>query len=44
MTHTIQTYPAAHGFAVPDTPTYDADADQQHWTALANLYATSLHT
>ena len=24
--HTLETYPAAHGFAVPDNPTYDAAA------------------
>lgn len=44
VTHTIQAYPAAHGFAVPDNPAYDQAADQQHWTALTNLYATALHS
>lgn len=41
--HIIETYPAAHGFAVPDNPTYDATADQRHLTALADLYAGTLH-
>ena len=40
--HTIETYPAAHGFAVPDNPTYDADADARHWAALAELYGSTL--
>jgi carboxymethylenebutenolidase len=40
--HTIETYPAAHGFAVPDNPTYDPVAAQRHWDALAGLYSTSL--
>jgi carboxymethylenebutenolidase len=40
--HTIETYPAAHGFAVPDNPTYDPAAAQRHWDALAGLYSTSL--
>jgi carboxymethylenebutenolidase len=42
--YTIDTYPAAHGFAVPDNPTYDAAADERHWTALADLYAGHLHS
>ncbi|HEV7977245.1 dienelactone hydrolase family protein [Amycolatopsis sp.] len=41
--HTISTYPAAHGFAVGDNPTYDADAAERHWTALAELYGANLH-
>jgi carboxymethylenebutenolidase len=40
--HTIDIYPAAHGFAVPDTPTYDAAADQRHWATLTDLYAGNL--
>jgi carboxymethylenebutenolidase len=40
--HTIETYPAAHGFAVPDNPTYDAGADARHWAALADLYKAAL--
>jgi carboxymethylenebutenolidase len=41
--HTIETYPAAHGFAVPDNPTYDPDADTRHWSALETLFASTLH-
>ena len=42
MTHTLVTYPAAHGFAVPDNPTFDADTAEQHWQALEALYASAL--
>jgi carboxymethylenebutenolidase len=37
--HTLVTYPALHGFAVPDNPTYDEDAAARHWKALEELYA-----
>jgi carboxymethylenebutenolidase len=40
--YTLVTYPAAHGFAVPDNPTYDEAAAQRHWTAMADLYAENL--
>jgi carboxymethylenebutenolidase len=40
--HTLVTYPAAHGFAVPDNPTYDADAAARHWQALEELYGSAL--
>lgn len=42
VTHTITTYQAAHGFAVPDVPVYDADADAQHWAALEDLFGRKL--
>jgi carboxymethylenebutenolidase len=29
--HLIETYPARHGFAVPDLPVYDKDAAERHW-------------
>ncbi len=32
--HTMEVYPAAHGFAVPDNATYDAAADERHRAAL----------
>jgi carboxymethylenebutenolidase len=41
--HRIETYPAEHGFAVPDNATYDAEADRRHWAALAELYGGTLH-
>ena len=40
--HTIETYPAAHGFAVPDNPTYDEPAAERHWSALTALFAAHL--
>ena len=40
--HTIETYPAAHGFAVPDNDTYDPAAADRHWDALETLYGTHL--
>jgi carboxymethylenebutenolidase len=40
--HTLVTYPAAHGFAVPDNPTYDEAAATRHWDALEELYGTAL--
>jgi carboxymethylenebutenolidase len=39
VTFTMETYPAGHGFAVTDNPTYDPAAEQRHWDALAALYA-----
>jgi carboxymethylenebutenolidase len=42
VAHTMETYPAAHGFAVPDNPTYDPAAEQRHWTALSDLYGATL--
>jgi carboxymethylenebutenolidase len=42
--HTLVTYPAAHGFAVADNPTYDEAAAARHWQALENLYASTLTT
>lgn len=40
--HTIETYPALHGFAVPDNPTYDAEAAARHWLALDQLFGAML--
>jgi carboxymethylenebutenolidase len=44
LIHTLVTYPAAHGFAVPDNPTYDEAAAARHWQALQELYASTLAT
>ncbi len=41
--HTVEFYPAHHGFAVPDNPTSDADASTRHWQALDALYQAHLH-
>jgi carboxymethylenebutenolidase len=40
--HTIETYPAAHGFAVPDNAPYDADAADRHWTATREFFGAHL--
>jgi carboxymethylenebutenolidase len=40
--HTVEFYQAHHGFAVPDNPTYDTEADTRHWAALQHLYQTQL--
>ena len=40
--HTIETYHAGHGFAVPDNAPYDADAAEQHWLALRRLFDSTL--
>jgi carboxymethylenebutenolidase len=42
LDHTLVTYPAAHGFAVPDNPTYDEAAAARHWQALGDLYGSAL--
>jgi carboxymethylenebutenolidase len=42
--HTVEFYPARHGFAVPDNPTYDAAAEARHWEALGRLYRDHLGT
>jgi carboxymethylenebutenolidase len=40
--HTVEFYPARHGFAVPDNPAYDAEASTRHWAALGRLYRARL--
>ncbi len=40
--HTIETYPARHGFAVTDNATYDEATAERHWQALAELYGSHL--
>lgn len=40
--HTVEFYPAKHGFAVPDNPTYDEAAEERHWAALGTLYGSAL--
>ena len=41
--HTVEFYPAHHGFAVPDNGTYDGAAAERHWAALRHLYQAHLH-
>ncbi len=40
--HTVETYPAHHGFAVPDNPSYDADAAERHWKATEQFFGSVL--
>ncbi|WP_343575342.1 dienelactone hydrolase family protein [Mycobacterium sp.] len=40
--HTIETYPAGHGFAVPDNPSYDAAAAERHWTTMREVFGANL--
>jgi carboxymethylenebutenolidase len=40
--HTIETYQAHHGFAVPDVPSYDPDAAQRHWEATERFFGSVL--
>ena len=42
VVHTIATYQAHHGFAVPDNPTYDADAAERHWRASEEFFGSVL--
>ena len=35
--HQIETYPAKHGWVLRDTPVYDAEAAERHWTTLVAL-------
>jgi len=40
--HTIETYPARHGWVLRDTPTHDAAATERHWQTLLELLAKTL--
>jgi carboxymethylenebutenolidase len=40
--HTVEFYPAHHGFAVPDNDTYHPVASARHWEALRRLYQARL--
>lgn len=40
--HTIERYPAKHGFVVSDNTTYDKAAAERHWRALEELYGSQL--
>lgn len=42
VTHTVEFYPAAHGFAVPDNAPYDADAAARHWAAMRDVFGGAL--
>ena len=40
--HTVEFYPAHHGFVVKDHHTYDEQAAERHWTALRDFYGAQL--
>jgi carboxymethylenebutenolidase len=40
--HTIETYPAKHGWVLTDTPVYDAVCAERHWETLFALFKNSL--
>ncbi len=40
--HTIEWYPAAHGFAVPDNAPYDPAAAERHWQAMTEVFGSAL--
>ncbi|MEO6793646.1 MAG: dienelactone hydrolase family protein [Mycobacterium sp.] len=40
--HTVEFYPAEHGFAVPDNPPYDTDAASRHWAAMREVFGAAL--
>lgn len=40
--HTIETYPARHGWVFRDTPVYDAAAAERHWRSLLSLFDATL--
>jgi carboxymethylenebutenolidase len=42
VVHTIETYPARHGFVPSDTPAYDPAAAERHWETLLALFDATL--
>jgi carboxymethylenebutenolidase len=42
VAHTIETYPAHHGFAVLDNTSYDEAAAERHWQAMESLFGAVL--
>jgi len=40
--HTIETYPARHGWVLRDTPVYDAAAAERHWQSMTALFNAKL--
>jgi len=41
--HVIETYPAKHGWTMPDTPVYDAAQSERHFRELTALFAATLN-
>jgi carboxymethylenebutenolidase len=42
VVHTIETYPARHGWVLRDTPAYDAAAAERHWQTMIALFDAKL--
>jgi carboxymethylenebutenolidase len=42
VVHTIETYPARHGWVFPDMPVYDAAASERHWQTLVAFFDETL--
>ena len=40
--HTVETYPARHGWVLEDTPVYDGACAERHWGALRALFGATL--
>lgn len=40
--HTIETYPAKHGWVFRDTPVYDAAMSERHWQTMLALFDATL--
>ncbi|MGH8288223.1 MAG: dienelactone hydrolase family protein [Steroidobacteraceae bacterium] len=40
--HTVETYPARHGWVFPDFPVYDAAASERHWRTMLALFEAKL--
>jgi carboxymethylenebutenolidase len=40
--HTIETYPAKHGWVFHDVPVFDAAAAERHWETMTSLFASTL--
>lgn len=44
VSHTIETYPAKHGWTMPDTPVYDAKAAERHFETMFALFDSTLRS
>jgi len=42
--YSAETYPAAHGWMMPDFPVYDHAAAERGWTAMLALFGRALHS
>jgi carboxymethylenebutenolidase len=43
VTHMIETYPAKHGWVLPDSPVYDPAAAERHWESLTMFFDATLN-